>query len=157
MSLPKQLARHFREVYLGGNWTGSNLKDNLEGISWEQATTKVATFNTIATLVFHTGYYVSAVLKVFQGEPFIAHDKYSFDLAPITSEKDWQNLVNKTFMEAETLASLIEQLPESQLWENLADEKYGNYYRNINGIINHTHYHLGQIALLKKMTNNDTK
>lgn len=151
MNLPKQLARHFREIYFGGNWTGSNLKDNLEGITWQQATTKVHSFNTIAVLVFHTGYYVTAVLKVFQGEPLNAHDKFSFNLPPVTSEKDWEELIRKTFSEAEQLAKLIENLPESKLWDNLADEKYGNYYRNINGIINHTHYHLGQITLIKKL------
>jgi hypothetical protein len=29
-------------------------------------------------------------------------------------------------------------------------EKYGNYYRNIHGIIEHIHYHLGQIVLIEK-------
>ncbi len=46
----------------------------------------------------------------------------------------------------------IEQLPESKLWETFSDEKYGNYYRNIHGIIEHIHYHLGQIVLIKKNT-----
>ncbi len=45
----------------------------------------------------------------------------------------------------------IEQLPESKLWETFSDEKYGNYYRNIHGIIEHSHYHLGQIVLIKKI------
>ncbi len=153
MSLPKQIAKQFREVYFGGNWTGSNLTHHLTGITWEQATTKVHSFNTIAVLVFHIDYYVNAVLKVFHGEPLDAHDKYSFDLLPITAEEDWQSLVNTIFSNAEQLAQLIEELPETQLLENLADEKYGNYYRNIHGIIEHTHYHLGQIALLKKLIN----
>jgi hypothetical protein len=42
-------------------------------------------------------------------------------------------------------------LPESKLAETFSDEKYGNYYRNIHGIIEHTHYHLGQIVLIKKI------
>jgi uncharacterized damage-inducible protein DinB len=157
MDLPKQIARHFREIYFGGNWTGSNFKDNLADVTWNQATAQVQSFNTIATLVFHTGYYVSAVLKVFEGGPLEAHDKFSFDLPPVTSQEDWEELKRKTFDEAEKLATLIEQLPEAKLWESLAEEKYGNYYRNINGIINHTHYHLGQIALLKKLVKNDTQ
>ena len=28
-----------REVFLGGNWTASNLKDILEGTTWKEATT----------------------------------------------------------------------------------------------------------------------
>ena len=31
------------------------------------------------------------------------------------------------------------------------DEKYGTYLRNIEGVIEHSYYHLGQISLLKKM------
>jgi len=46
---------------------------------------------------------------------------------------------------------LIEQLPEAKLGEIFSEEKYGTYYRNIHGIIEHTHYHLGQIVLIKKI------
>ena len=151
MSLTKQIAKHFREIHFGGNWTSSNPKDNLVAVTWQQARAQVYSFNTIATLVYHMNYYVSTVLKVLQGEPLNAHDKYSFDLPPIRSQEDWENLLDKTWTDAENFASLIEQLPESKLWENLSDEKYGNYYRNIHGIIEHSHYHLGQIVLIKKI------
>lgn len=69
MNSPELLAKHLRDVHFGGNWTTSNLKDNLAGVSWQQATRQVYELNTIATLVFHTSYYISAVLKVLQGEP----------------------------------------------------------------------------------------
>jgi len=123
----------------------------LAGVTWQQATTQVYSFNTIATLVYHTNYYVSAVLKVLQGEPLDAHDKYSFDLPPIQSREDWETLLNKTWADAENFAVLVEQLPESRLWEDFLGKKYGNYYRNLHGIIEHTHYHLGQIVLIKKI------
>jgi len=151
MTLTKQIAKHFREVHFGGNWTWVNLKDTLDGITWQQATTKVHTFNTIAVLLFHTNYYVNAVLQVLQGKPLDSHDKYSFDHPPITSQADWDNMVNKALTEAEQFATLVEQLPEEKLWENIAEEKHGNYYRNIHGIIEHTHYHLGQMVLIKKI------
>jgi uncharacterized damage-inducible protein DinB len=151
MSLTKEIAKHFREVHFGVNWTWSNLKDNLTGITWEQATTQVYSFNTIATLVYHISYFVEAALQVLQGKPLDAHDKYSFDHPPITSQEDWNNMLEKVFANAESFALLVEQLPESKLWETFSEEKYGNYYRNIQGIIEHTHYHLGQIALIKKI------
>jgi len=151
MSLTAQLAKHLKDVHFGGNWTSSNLKDNLADVTWQQATTKVYSLNTIATLVFHINYYISAVLKVLQGEPLQASDKYSFDLPPILGQKDWDDLRNKAFADAETFTLLIEQLPEHKLWENFEDAKYGTYYRNIQGIIEHTHYHLGQIAVIKKI------
>ena len=151
MSLTAQIAKHFREVHFGGNWTCSNLKDTLADISWQQATTPVHSFNTIAILVYHMNYFVSAVLKVLEGEVLHANDKYSFDHPPIHSPEDWERLVDKALADAEKFTDLVRQLPEHKLWENLADEKYGNYYRNINGIIEHTHYHLGQVVLVKKI------
>lgn len=151
MSASQQLAKHLRDVHFGGNWTCSNLKELLADVNWQQATTKVHDFNTIAVLVFHINYFVEAVAKVLQGGPLDSKDKYSFDHPPIHSEADWQAMLNKSFTDAEILATLIEQLTESRLWEDFTDGKYGIYFRNLFGIIEHTHYHLGQIALIKKM------
>jgi len=151
MTITEQIAKQFRQVYFGGNWTSVNFKETLSDVDWKQATAKIHSFNTIAMLVFHTNYYVSAALKVLRDEPLQAHDKYSFDLSPIQNEKDWNELLNKTWTDAENFANLIEQLPETKLWEVFTDEKYGNYLRNIEGIIEHNHYHLGQIVLIKKL------
>lgn len=151
MTAPQHLAKHFRDVHFGGNWTDVNLKDTLADVNWKQATTKVQDLNTIAVLVFHINYYVSAIIKVLLQQPLKASDKYSFDLPPLTSEEDWQALVTKTMTEAEQLAVLIEQLEENILNETFADPKYGSYFRNLSGVTEHTHYHLGQMVLLKKM------
>jgi DinB superfamily len=151
MQLTTQIAKHLREIHFGGNWTSVNLKDTLAGVSWQQAIAPVSSFNTIATLVYHINYYISAVLKVLEGGPLNASDKYSFTHPPIQSQQDWEKLLEKTWADAEKFAHLIEQLPGHKLEENLADEKYGNYYRNLHGIIEHSHYHLGQIVLIKKI------
>lgn len=151
MNLSVETAKHFREVHFGGNWTSVSLKETLADVSWQQAVTKVHSFNTIAVLVYHTNYYVSAVLKVLQGEALNASDTFSFDLPPIQSDTDWKNLLNKTWADAERFASLLEQLPESRFGEVFTDKKYGTYYRNMHGIIEHIHYHLGQIVVIKKL------
>ena len=151
MNLSQQIAKHFRDVHYGGNWTAVNLQQTLSDVTWQQATTRLHSLNTIAVLVFHINYYVSAMLKVLQGEALNAHDKYSFDLAPINSQQEWEQLLNKLWTDANSFAALVEQLPESKLAENFADEKYGNYFRNLLGVIEHSHYHLGQIVLIKKL------
>ncbi len=151
MSLTAQIAKHFREVHIGGNWTSVNLKDSLADVSWQQATTKLYSFNSIAALVYHINYYVSTVLKVLQGNPLSGHDKFSFDCPPVCCQADWDNLVSKSLADAEQFAQLLEQMPDSKLSEDFTDKKYGNYYRNMLGIIEHCHYHLGQIVILKKI------
>ena len=151
MNLTTQIASHLREVHFGENWTSSNLKENLADVTWQQAITKVYSFNTIATLVYHINYFIAAVLNVLQGNPLDAHDKYSFDHPPIQSGEDWKRLLDKMWSDAEDLARLIEQFPEDKLEEIFVDEKYGTYFRNFHGIIEHAHYHLGQIVLIKKL------
>ena len=151
MNLTTQIAKHFKEVHFGVNWSWSNIKEHLADVSWQQATTKVYTFNTIAALVYHMNYFVCAAIKVLKGGPLDAKDIYSFDHPPIESQEDWERMVNKTWSDAETFASLVEQMPEEKLWEDFSDNKYGNYYRNIHGVIEHCHYHLGQIVLIKKI------
>ena len=151
MNHTAQIAKHLREVYFGGNWTASNLKDKLSDVSWQQATTPVSSLNTIATLFNHLTYYVTAVTKVLEGGPLDAKDKYSFAHPPIKSQEDWEAILDKAWLDAEKFARLIELLPDDQLDENFAEEKYGSYYRNLNGIIEHIHYHLGQIAIVKKL------
>ncbi len=150
MSLTKQIAKHLREVHIGGNWTWSNLQEHLAGMTWQQATTQVHGFNSIATLVYHMNYYLNAVTDRLQGKPLTAKHALSFIYTPITSQQDWENMVAKTWTDAEAFAAQIEQMPENLLWENISVE-YGSYYRNIHGVIEHTHYHLGQIVLIKKL------
>ena len=151
MNLSQQLARHLRDVHFGGNWTSVNLKEVLKDVTWQQAVVKVGSINTIVKLVYHINYYVSSVSKVLQGGPLESKDEYSFNHPPVQSQQDWDDLLNKTWTDAETFAHLIEQLPESKLDDFFVDAKYGTYYRNLQGIIEHTHYHLGQIVLVKKM------
>jgi hypothetical protein len=72
-------------------------------------------------------------------------------MSPIKSQEDWEKLYNKTWIDAEKLAILVKQMPENKLEEVFVDEKYGNYYRNLTVLVNHSYYHLGQIVLIKKM------
>ncbi len=151
MHLPTLLAKHFREVYFGGNWTWVNLKDTLSDVSWEQAITKIEDCNTIAALVYHIHYYVGGVSQVLAGGTLDIHDKYSFAVSPLHSQAEWENRLATIWTEAETYIQRVEAVPESQLNDIFSQEKYGNYFRNLQGIIEHTHYHLGQIVIIKKM------
>ena len=78
-------------------------------------------------------------------------DKYSFDFPPIESQTEWEIFQNKFWNDTEKLAEFIEKMPIEQLYKDFIDEKYGTYLRNIDGMIEHSYYHLGQIFLIKKM------
>lgn len=151
MNLSSQIAAQFREVQLNGTWVSTNLKTQLSDVTWEQATTKIGSLNTIAALTFHINYYVAGIVQVLEGGTLDIRDKYSFDLPPLTSQKDWEQLLDKTWHDAERFAELVEQVPEAQWQAAFANEKYGSYFRNIHAMIEHSYYHLGQIVVLKKL------
>jgi hypothetical protein len=151
MNLATQISEQIKGFHYGPNATGVNLKMALEGVDWKMATTRVDSLNTIAELVFHINYYVEAVLGVLKGKPLTAHDKYSFDLPPIKSQADWEQLLNKVWKEADEMIEIVAGLDDSKLAEVFVKEKYGNYYRNLTGICEHSNYHIGQISMLKKI------
>lgn len=147
-----QLAKRFREVLLNGKWiANTNFKEQLSNVTWEQATRKVGSLNTIAVLAFHINYYIKGVSDFFENGALEIRDKYSFDIQPIESQADWEMLQLNLFANAEKFAQQVEQMPDEKLEETFVDVKYGNYRRNIEGIIEHSYYHLGQISLLKKI------
>jgi uncharacterized damage-inducible protein DinB len=147
-----ELAKRFREVILNGTWVANtNYKHQLTDLNWEVATAKFDTLNTIAVLAQHIHYYINGVKNVFEGGSLDIKDKYSFDFKPIQSQAEWESFLSKFWNDAEAFASLIEQMAEEKLKEVFVDEKYGTYQRNIDGMIEHSYYHLGQIVLLKKI------
>lgn len=51
MSLTTQIIKQLKEVFLSGEWiVATNFKAQLADLTWEQATTKVGSLNSIAML-----------------------------------------------------------------------------------------------------------
>ena len=153
MSSTAQLAKRFREVTLDGLWIANTNFKNQPSDVWEQATAKIGSLNTIAMLTFHIDYYIAGLINIFEGGNLEIRDKFSFDLPPIESPEQWENLKSKFLSDAEKFADLLEKMPDSKMNEGFVDEKYGTYLRNIDGMIEHCYYHLGQITLIKKLLN----
>jgi uncharacterized damage-inducible protein DinB len=146
------LASRLREVFLNGRWiANTNFKDQLESLSWQQATTKIDKLNTIALLTFHINYYLDGILSAFTTGSLDIRDKFSFDMPAIESETEWKKLLHTFLENAEKFATYIEQLDDAAFDKYFIEEKYGNFYRNIEGVIEHSYYHLGQISLLRKL------
>lgn len=152
MNNQSSLSNRFREVILSGTWiANTNFKNELENLDWKIAIVKFQNLNTIAILAQHIHYYIKGIKNVFLGGNLEISDKYSFDFPPITSKEQWENFLNKFWNDSEEFARLIDTMTAEQLNENFVDEKYGSYQRNIDGMIEHSYYHLGQIVSLKKI------
>lgn len=147
-----QIANRFREVILNGTWiANTNFKDQLVGLDWKIATKKIDSLNTIADLAQHIHYYVSGVLNVFNDGTLDIKDQFSFDFPPVESQEQWNLFLNRFWNDAEEFARKVEAMNDDKLNSVFVDEKYGSYHRNIESMIEHSYYHLGQIVLIKKM------
>lgn len=152
MNPQTKLANRFREVILNGTWiANTNFKDQLEQLDWKIATEKFQDLNTISVLAQHIHYYINGIKNVFLGRELIIRDQYSFDFPEIKSQEQWETFLIKFWDDSEQFANLVEKMSEEQLNEPFVDEKYGTYLRNIDGMIEHSYYHLGQIVLIKKI------
>jgi hypothetical protein len=155
MKNTSKLAIRFREVILNGTCVANtNYKDQLSNLNWEVATTKFDSLNTISVLAQHIHYYIKGVKNVFNGGNLEIKDTYSFDFLPIKTEREWKLFLSNFWNDAEEFAALIEQMPDERLNEMFVEEKYDTYQRNIDGMIEHCYYHLGQIVLIKKILQN---
>ena len=146
------LATRLREVLLNGRWiANTNYKEQILSITWQQAIKKVDSLNTIASLTYHINYYLAGLLNAFKNEKIEISDKFSFDIPQISSEEDWAKLVTEFLDNSEKFANQVEQMDDWIVDQPFIDAVYGNNLRNIEGVIEHSYYHLGQISLIKKM------
>jgi len=152
MKKSQYLSGRLEEVLLSGKWiANTNYKQAIEDVNFAQATEKHHDFNTIALLVFHINYYLEGLLQVFNGGPLDIRDKFSFDMPELHTEEDWQNLKERFEKNATLFVAAVNNMSEDQIDQPFVDEKYGTYERNIEAMIEHSYYHLGQISLLRKL------
>ena len=151
MATSKQLAKQVHQVYFGGNWTEVNIKNTVSNITWETATKKIEGFNTILALTYHIHYFTKVQLKVLEEGILGGKDSESYDYPNIASQAEWGGFQSQIWEEAERYIALLSELPNTTLDQPFVNDKHGNYTENIFGLIEHIHYHLGQIIIINKM------
>jgi uncharacterized damage-inducible protein DinB len=151
MKLQQFIAQHILDVHNGDNWTEVNIADTLKDVSFEMAVTQTkASKNTIASLLYHLTFYNEVMLKRLQGNPPANNDDNGFDMPPLQNEAAWQALKQKNISSAYELAEDIKNIPDEKLFEPILPG-YSQTYKSLHGIVEHAHYHLGQMVLLKNL------
>ena len=148
----RELAKRFIDVISNNSWVANNsFKNQLTDLPLEVALFKYQSLHSIAALAQHVHYYIAGILNVLNGGNLEIKDAFSFDFNPINTEEDWQNILSVFWADAEEFALKVAALPEEKLSDIFVKEEYGTYHFNINTLIEHSYYHLGQIVLLKKL------
>ncbi len=151
MKLTDHIAQHIIDVHTGDNWTDVNIKNTLQDISLQEAVTVTnSSANTIAALLHHITFYNEVVLERLKGNiPFISVSN-GFDVPVLNNERDWMELKEGNIQSAQNLAEAVKRFPEEKIFEPILPD-FSTVYKTLHGLIEHTHYHLGQIVIIKNL------
>lgn len=157
-TLASQLSQQIRSIYFDDdNWVETNLQAQLQTLTWQQATTPVAPFsNTIATTFYHLHFYINRLVQRIGGSTPPPTDYDSFAHPPISSQTEWQQLLDTAYQQAEQLTQLVAHMPDQQLLGIPPHLKNMSYYTNISDVVQHVYYHFAQIMMLKKLITTTT-
>ncbi len=147
-----RIADQLRRAFTGEPWHGSPLRELLAGVTASQARARpLPTAHNIWELVLHMETYVHAAYEVVEGIPMPQIAGMPSDWRPVsdTSTAAWSAATTRLFQSAKRLAKGIEAFKDERLSDTVPGRHYDFYYL-FHGIVQHSIYHGGQIAMLKK-------
>lgn len=152
MSEIQRIADQLRRAHEGEAWHGPSLEEILGDILAD-----VALFRTkpnshcIWEILLHIGVWESVVRRRLSGEIVtkIAADE-DWPVIGDSSESSWKNDNDQIRRGHELLQQAIGRLSDRQLEEPVPGMGY-NVYSMLHGVVQHTLYHAGQIATLKRL------
>ena len=150
MAEVENIVDEMKRAYEGNAWHGPALKELLSGVSAEQAAaTPLAVAHSIWEIVLHIAGWQGVATLRLKGEPVA--EPIDGDWPPVSnkSPESWSKAMAKLESTQAELLKEISRLPESTLQQTAAGTDYSVYFM-LHGVIQHTLYHAGQIALLKR-------
>ncbi|SJZ87172.1 DinB family protein [Sediminibacterium ginsengisoli] len=137
-----------------GTWTEVNVAGVLADVSYnEAAVVTVATPNSIASIVRHLLFWNRVMIQRIEGVQPEIPAANGFDVPPVQSDADWKALIKNMLASAAELALAIKNTDDTKL-EMPIIAGFTTTYKNLQGTVEHIHYHLGEIMILKKLIRN---
>jgi hypothetical protein len=147
-----RIADQLRRAFEGKAWHGSALQELLSGVSAMQASAHpVPGAHSIWELVLHIEVWMRAAWGSIQGRPMAKIVGTPEDWPAVTEANTtaWNSATKGLFEAKDLLAVAIEQFADRRLTEIVPGRTY-DFYHLFHGITQHSLYHAGQIAMLKK-------
>jgi uncharacterized damage-inducible protein DinB len=147
-----RIADQLRRAFRGDAWHGPSLLDLLAEVSPEQARARrIRSVHSVWELILHIDVYLQVGFEATQGTPMPKLYGTERDWPALTADsaEAWFDAQDKLFEDAEKLAQAIEKSEDAKLQDIVPGRSYDFYYL-FHGIVQHSLYHSGQIAILKK-------
>lgn len=153
MKEAERIADQMRRAFEGEAWHGPSLGEVLEGVSANQAAAKpIAAAHSIWELTLHVAVWAKAARRRMSGERVKVTPSEDWAAIPDTSEAAWQRDRERVMADLRGFADAIAKFDDARLFDKVLNQEGKPYsiWFMLHGVVQHTLYHTGQIALLKK-------
>ena len=148
----ERITEQLKRAFEGGAWHGPSVREALEGVTAAEAAARpIPNAHSIWELVLHIDIWAKAALESVAGVPLPKLYGTEKDWPPVadSSAGAWQAATDRMFRTATELAQAIEEFADERLTDIVPGRQYDFYYL-FHGIVQHSLYHGGQIAIVKK-------
>jgi len=147
----ERIADQLKRAHEGGAWHGPAVDELLAGVTAAQAAARhVAGAHSIWELVAHIEAWERAILRRLGGEAAqIYQTEEDWSLLPEASEEAWAAARRKLTETYVALREAVLELDDAELDEPILPNMSTRYV-SLHGAVQHTLYHAGQIAVVRK-------
>jgi uncharacterized damage-inducible protein DinB len=148
----ERIVDQLNRAFDGEAWHGPSLLEILQGVTAEQAAARpFDEAHSIWELVLHIGAWTRAGRRRLEGDRAQLDEAEDWPAVVETSDRAWSEATEKLRSDLAQLREAISRVDDSQLDQPIV-EGLSSVYVTLHGVIQHTLYHAGQIAILKKTT-----
>ena len=146
----ERIVNQLNRAFIGEAWHGPAVIEILEGITAPQAATHpLAGGHSIWELALHITAWTRAASRRLQGDRAQLSEVENFPPVTDLGERAWVEARESIKAAYEELRGAILLLDDSRLDQPII-EGMSSVYVTLHGVIQHSLYHAGQIAILKK-------
>ena len=146
-----RLEEQLRRALEGEAWHGPSVLEALAGVSAEQASSHpIPGAHSMWELVLHIGSDYSLVLRRLAGDGRQVTPEEDWPSCPPATVENWRQAVQALRQLNRQLREAVRAFPAERLDEPLVPETPYTAYTQFVGVTQHTLYHTGQMALLKR-------
>lgn len=138
-------------VFEGAAWHGHSVMDVLEDINYTVAFAPSDKIHCICELVQHMTAWRLFAIRKLQGDPvYEVSTRENWKQFEKRDAAAWREILEDLKSSQTELIDALKMMDDEHL-EDEVDKKAYSYYTLVHGVIHHDLYHLGEIALLARL------
>jgi len=149
-----RISDQFQRAFDGEAWHGPSLLSILKGVTAEQAAAHpIPGAHSIWELVLHIGAWENACRPRLEGDRAQLSDEEDWQPISDTSEAAWEQTKQELTETHNRLIAALDSVDGTRLDQPIIDDHetaFSSVYVTLHGGVQHTLYHAGQIAIVKK-------